>query len=115
MAEEQIVISKAEYDSLLESNARLAQAVQNLEEQLRLARIHRFGSRSEKSKYDNGSEQLGMELVFNELECIEDKADADADAAQADAEVTEEPEVTVTTVRKPRKHATNSEKLPENV
>ena len=50
MAEEQIVLSRTEYESLLAANARLAQAVRNLEEQLRLARNQRFGSKSEQSK-----------------------------------------------------------------
>ena len=72
MSEEQIVVSRAEYESLLATNARLAQAVQNLEEQLRLARKQRFGSKSEQSKYDDGSEQLGMELLFNEVEFYAD-------------------------------------------
>ena len=50
MDEEQIVVPRAEYESLLATNARLAQAVQNLEEQLRLAHKQRFGSKSEQSK-----------------------------------------------------------------
>lgn len=105
MSDEQIVISKAEYESLLATNARLSQAVQSLEEQLRLARIQRFGSKSEQSKYDDGSEQLGMEMVFNEAEFY---ADLTGNSAP-------EPEVVVTKTVKPKKHATNNDKLPENV
>lgn len=106
MSDEQIVVSRAEYESLLATNARLAQAVQNLEEQLRLARKQRFGSKSEQSKYDDGSEQLGMELLFNEVEFYADHTDP------AD---TVEPEVTVVKAPKQKKHATNDVKLPENI
>ena len=45
MAKEQIVVLRAEYESLLAVNARLALAVQNLEEQLCLACKQRFGSK----------------------------------------------------------------------
>lgn len=106
MSEEQIVVPRAEYESLLATNARLAQAVQNLEEQLRLARRQRFGTKSEQSKYDDGSEQLGMELVFNEVEFYADHTDP-TEAV--------EPELTVVKAPKQKKHATNKEKLPENI
>ena len=106
MAEEQIVISRAEYESLLAANARLAQAVRNLEEQLRLARKQRFGSKSEQSKYDDGSEQLGMELLFNEVEFYADHTDP--------TEIVE-PEVAVVKTPRQKKHATNDAKLPENI
>ena len=106
MSEEQIVVSRAEYESLLATNARLAQAVQNLEEQLRLARKQRFGSKSEQSKYDDGSEQLGMELLFNEVEFYADHTDPTENV---------EPEVTVSKATKQKKHATNEAKLPEDI
>ena len=88
------------------TNARLAQAVQNLEEQLRLARNQLFGTKSEQNKYDDGSEQLGMELLFNEVEFYADHTDP--------AETVEQ-EVTVVKAPKQKKHATNDAKLPEDI
>lgn len=103
MAEETVVISRAEYEKLKAENARLAQALVNLQEQIRLANKQRFGRSSEQSKYECAGEQLSMDLLFNETEVIADIAPMPA-----------EPELTTVKAHKRKKHATNEEKLPEN-
>lgn len=47
MAEETVVISRSEYEELKSENARLAQALIHLQEQIRLANKQRFGRSSE--------------------------------------------------------------------
>lgn len=106
MTEETVTISRSEYESLKQENAKLAQALSDLQERLRLASKQRFGRSSEQSKYDDGGEQLGMELVFNEAEFISD--------ATVGLDVVE-PELTNVKEHKRKKHATNQEKLPEDV
>lgn len=106
MTQETVVISRAEYEelqSLKQENARLAQALLNLQEQIRLANEQRFGRKSEQSKYDDGSEQLTMDLLFNEVEAISDIAPTPA-----------EPDLSIVKAHKRKKHATNDEKLPED-
>lgn len=59
MTQETVVISRAEYEtlqSLKQENARLAQALLNLQEQICLANKRRFGRSSEQSQYDDGSQ-----------------------------------------------------------
>lgn len=104
MAEETVVISRCEYEELKAENIRLSQMLVTLQEQIRLANKHRFGRSSEQSKYDNGSEQLCMDLVFNEAEVTSDLK-----------KPSEEPELTKVKAHTRKKHATNEEKLPEDV
>ena len=103
---ETVTISKAEYEELKESNARMADVIRNLEERIKLLQKSKFGSSSEKSKYDNGSEQLGMQLVFNEIELYSDLTAG---------EPVQEPDLTKVKEYKRKKHATNLEKLPDNI
>ena len=65
MNQDTVTISRAEYEELKKANDELRQANENLSkqvsflmQQIALARQQRFGSSSEKSKYDDGSEQL---------------------------------------------------------
>ena len=106
MALETVVIPRVEYEALQaikQENARLAQALQNLQEQIRLANKKRFGRSSEQSRYDDGSEQLSMEMLFNEAEVNSDIAPTPA-----------EPDLTRVKAHTRKKHATHDEKLPEN-
>ena len=107
MTEETVVISRCEYEELnklKQENARLAQALINLQEQIRLANKQRFGRSSEKSKYECAGEQLSMELLFNETEAISDIAPTPS-----------EPDLTTVKAHKRKKsHATSEEKLPED-
>lgn len=103
MAEETVVISRSEYEELKSENARLAQALIHLQEQIRLANKQRFGRSSEQSKYACAGEQLSMDMLFNEPEVITDIAPTPA-----------EPELTTVKAHKRKKHATNEEKLPED-
>ena len=66
MNNETVTISREEYESLKKANEELSKQVQYLMEQIALARSQRFGSSSEKSKFDDGSEQL--RFLFNEAE-----------------------------------------------
>ena len=106
MKDETVTIPKADYDELLSSNARMADAIRNLEEKVRLLQRARFGASSEKSKYDDGSVQLSMEDVFNEVELC---ADAAAGAPAP------EPDLTKVKAHTRKLHATNPEKLPDDL
>lgn len=99
MTQETVVISRAEYEELKRENARLAQALLNLQEQIRLANKQRFGRKSEQSQYDDGSEQLTMDLLFNEVEAISDIAPTPA-----------EPDLSIVKAHKRKKHATKRRK-----
>jgi transposase len=70
-----VTIPKAEYERLLAENAELAEKVEWLLAQFRLARHRQFGASSERSEYD----QLNL---FNE-------AEAAADANEAEPDLTE--------------------------
>ena len=63
---ETVTISRAEYERLLKANEELTKRVEILTQQIALARRQRFGSSSEQSKYDDGSEQLSF--LFNKAE-----------------------------------------------
>lgn len=64
--DEIISVSRAEYEALKTHNAELAQQVQWLMEQMRLARQKRFGASSEKSQYEQYN-------LFNEAEATADQ------------------------------------------
>ena len=66
MNNEIVTISRAEYERLLKANEELTKRVEILTQQIALARRQRFGSSSEHSKYDDGSEQLSF--LFNKAE-----------------------------------------------
>ena len=86
MTEETVVIPRAEYDkqseelrTLKRENERLAQELNNLQEQIRLANKRRFGRSSEKSNGESAWEQLSMDMLFNEVEAISDTAPTPAE------------------------------------
>ena len=66
MNNDTVTISRAEYERLLKANEELTKQVEILTQQIALARRQRFGSSSEQSKYDDGSEQLSF--LFNEAD-----------------------------------------------
>ena len=72
MNNDTVTISRAEYESLLKANEELTKRVEILTQQIALARRQRFGSSSEQSKYDDGSEQLSF--LFNEAEVYADSS-----------------------------------------
>ena len=100
MNQDTVTISRAEYEELKKANDELRQANENLSkqvsflmQQIALARQQRYGSSSEKSKYDDGSEQLSF--LFNEAEVF------------ADSSVPSEPDLTtVKEHKRNRKHLT---------
>ena len=103
MNNDTVTISREEYESLKKANAELTMQVNWLTEQITLARKQRFGSSSEQSKYDDGSEQLSF--LFNEAEVY---------AASAKAT----PEVDLTTVKehsRKKKRITSAADLPEDI
>ena len=105
-----VTISKAEYEELMKANEELRQANEDLSkrvsflmQQIALARQQRFGSSSEKSKYDDGSEQLSF--LFNEIEVYADSSS-----------VLKEPDLTtVKEHKRNRKHLTRETDLPEDI
>ena len=105
-----VTISRAEYEELKKANDELRQANENLSkqvsflmQQIALARQQRFGSSSEKSKYDDGSEQLSF--LFNEAEVFADSAS-----------ILSEPDFTnVKEHKRNRKHLTRETDLPEDI
>ena len=110
MNQDTVTISRAEYEELRKANDELRQANEDLSkqvsflmQQIALARQQRFGSSSEKSKYDDGSEQLSF--LFNEPEVY------------ADSSVTpQEPDLTtVKEHKRQRKHVTRECDLPEDI
>ena len=110
MNNDTVTISRAEYEELRKANDELRQANENLAkqvsilmQQIALARQQRFGSSSEKSKYDDGSEQLSF--LFNEVEVF-----ADSSSAPAEPDLT-----TVKEHKRNRKHLTREEDLPEDI
>lgn len=64
MGSETVMISREEYELLKSQNEQLTRQIEFLTEQIRLARRQRFGSSSEQSRYDDGSEWLSF--LFNE-------------------------------------------------
>ena len=105
-----VTISRAEYEELRKANDELRQANEDLSkqvsflmQQIALARQQRFGSSSEKSKYDDGSEQLSF--LFNEIEVYADSSS-----------VLKEPDLTtVKEHKRNRKHLTRETDLPEDI
>ena len=104
MSTETVTISREEYESLLKTNADLTQQVKELAEAIALLRKQRFGSSSEKSKTDDGSEQLSF--LFNEPEVYADDAGSSSP---------EEPNLTTVKEHKRSKRLVNSATLPEDV
>lgn len=103
MNNDTVTISREEYESLKKANVELTMQVKWLTEQITLARKQRFGSSSEQSKYDDGSEQLSF--LFNEAEVY---------AASAK----DTPEVNLTTVKehsRKKKRITSAADLPEDI
>ena len=72
MNNDTVTISRAEYEGLLKANEELTKQVEILTQQIALARKQRYGSSSEQSKYDDGSEQLSF--LFNEPEVYADSS-----------------------------------------
>ena len=93
--DELITISRAEYNALQAQNAELAQQVQWLMEQMRLARHKQFGASSEKSQYD-------LADLFNEPETFADKQMA-------------EPELTEIQTHYRKKAKESKERLPADL
>ena len=103
MNNETVTISREEYESLKKANEELSKQVQYLMEQIALARSQRFGSSSERSKFDDGSEQLSF--LFNEAEVYTDSSS-----------VPNEPDLTtVKEHKRNRKHLTRETDLPEDI
>ena len=110
MNQDTVTISRAEYEELRKANDELRQANEDLSkqvsflmQQIALARQQRFGSSSEKSKYDDGSEQLSF--LFNEIEVYADSSS-----------VLKEPDLTtVKEHKRNRKHLTRETDLPEDI
>ena len=110
MNQDTVTISRAEYEELRKANDELRQANEDLSkqvsflmQQIALARQQRFGSSSEKSKYDDGSEQLSF--LFNEIEVYADSSS-----------VVKEPDLTtVKEHKRNRKHLTRETDLPEDI
>ena len=98
-----VTISRAEYEGLLKANEELTKQVEILTQQIALARKQRYGSSSEQSKYDDGSEQLSF--LFNEPEVY-----ADSSAAPQEPDLT-----TVKEHKRQRKHVTRKCDLPEDI
>ena len=110
MNQDTVTISRAEYeklkkvnDELRQANEDLAKQVSFLMQQIKLARHQRFGSSSEQSKYDDGSEQLSF--LFNEPEVY-----ADSSATPKEPDLT-----TVKEHTRNRKHLTSKTDLPEDI
>ncbi len=55
MSTDTVTISREEYETLLKTNAELAQQVKDLSEAIALLRKQRFGSSSEKNKVDDAA------------------------------------------------------------
>ena len=110
MNQDTVTISRAEYEELRKANDELRQANEGLSkqvsflmQQIALARQQCFGSSSEKSKYDDGSEQLSF--LFNEIEVYADSSS-----------VVKEPDLTtVKEHKRNRKHLTRETDLPEDI
>ena len=110
MNQDTVTISRAEYEELRKANNELRQANEDLSkqvsflmQQIALVRQQRFGSSSEKSKYDDGSEQLSF--LFNEIEVYADSSS-----------VLKEPDLTtVKEHKRNRKHLTRETDLPEDI
>jgi len=106
VSSETVTISREEYEEyelLKLQNERLTQQIEFLTEQIRLARRQRFGSSSEQSRYDDGSEQLSF--LFNEAETYAGSAPA----------ITAEPDLSQVKAHTRKKRITSEEKLPENI
>lgn len=103
MSSDTVTISREEYESLKKANAELTMQVKWLTEQITLARKQRFGSSSEQSKYDDGSEQLSF--LFNEAEVY---ANSSGTAAEPDL-------TTVKEHSRKKKHVTSAADLPEDI
>lgn len=106
MSSETVTISREEYEEyeLLKSqNEQLARQIEFLTEQIRLARRQRFGSSSEQSRYDDGSEQLSF--LFNEAEAYADSVPA----------ITAEPDLSQVKAHARKKRIVSEEKLPEDI
>ena len=103
MNNDTVTISRAEYEGLLKANEELTKQVEILTQQIALARKQRYGSSSEQSKYDDGSEQLSF--LFNETEVY-----ADSSAAPQEPDLT-----TVKEHKRQRKHVTRKCDLPEDI
>ena len=102
MNNETVTISREEYESLKKANEELSKQVQYLMEQIALARSQRFGSSSEKSKFDDGSEQLSF--LFNEAEVY-----------AASSVLPKEPDLETVKEHKRRKRVTKPDDLPEDI
>ena len=103
MNNDTVTISRAEYEGLLKANEELTKQVEILTQQIALARKQRYGSSSEQSKYDDGSEQLSF--LFNEPEVY-----ADSSVAPQEPDLT-----TVKEHKRQRKHVTRECDLPEDI
>ena len=103
MNNDTVAISRAEYEGLLKANEELTKQVEILTQQIALARKQRYGSSSEQSKYDDGSEQLSF--LFNEPEVY-----ADSSVAPQEPDLT-----TVKEHKRQRKHVTRECDLPEDI
>ncbi len=104
MSTDTVTISREEYESLLKTNAELAQQVKDLSEAIALLRKQRFGSSSEKNKVEGG-EQLSF--LFNEAEVYADTAGS---TAQKEPDLTKVKEHT-----RSKKRFVNTVDLPEDV
>jgi len=93
----------AEITALKAERDVLAQRVFKLEEELALARLHRFAPRSEKH----------MDRVFNEAEQVAREADADEGSAEADA--VELPDTGLPDTQKPDGRKPGRRPLPANL
>lgn len=103
MNNDTVTISRAEYERLLKANEELTKQVKILTQQIALARRQRFGSSSEQSKYDDGSEQLSF--LFNEAEVYADSSFS-----------VKEPELeTVKEHKRQKRHITRECDLPEDI
>lgn len=103
MNNDTVTISRAEYERLLKANEELTKQVKILTQQIALARRQRFGSSSEQSKYDDGSEQLSF--LFNEAEVYADSSFS-----------VKEPEFeTVKEHKRQKRHITRECDLPEDI
>ena len=103
MNNDTVTISRAEYEGLLKANEELTKQVEILTQQIALARKQCYGSSSEQSKYDDGSEQLSF--LFNEPEVY-----ADSSVAPQEPDLT-----TVKEHKRQRKHVTRECDLPEDI
>ena len=103
MNNDTVTISRAEYEHLLKANEELTKRVEILTQQIALARRQRFGSSSEQSKYDDGSEQLSF--LFNEAEVY---ADSSISVKEPDLE-------TVKEHKRQKRHITRECDMPEDI